>query len=102
MINLSVETPGPVQQIITSLDSTPSTVLTIQLEFRGLPTTAPVMGPGGCIMIEGSGTVDRTNQRVNSFCYTLYSPFTFSIMLSENVIGGFTLITTSHSYTLAL
>ena len=102
MINLSIETPGPVQRISTSLDSTPSTVLTIQLEFRGLPTIAPCMGPGGCIMMEGSGTVDETNQRVNSFSYTPYSPFTFSIMLSENVVGGFALITTSHSYILAL
>ena len=101
-INLSDETPGPVQLIITSLNSTPSTVLTIQVAFRGLPTIAPGMGPGGCITIEGSGTVDETNQQVKLICYTLYSPFTFNIMLLENVAGGFALITTSHSYILAL
>jgi len=46
--------PGPIQLIITELDSTPLTVLTVQLITRGLPTIAPCMGPDGDIVTLGT------------------------------------------------
>ena len=39
--------PGLIQLIITELNSTPLTVLTIQWISCGLPTIAPCMGPDG-------------------------------------------------------
>ena len=102
MINLSVEIPGPVQLIITSLKSTPSTVLTIQLTFRGLPTTALTMGPGGCIVTVGSGTMDYINTHILIHKCIQHSPSTFNIMLLEAAFDGFALINTSHPYILAL
>jgi len=49
--------PGPNQLIITELDSTPLTVLTVQLITCGLPTIAPCIGPDGDTVTVGSGTV---------------------------------------------
>ena len=51
--------PGPIQLIITELDSTPLTVLTVQLITRELPTIAPCMGPDVDIVTVGVGTVCR-------------------------------------------
>ena len=64
-----VMTPsGPVQLIITELDSTPLTVLTVQLKTRGLPTIAPCMGPAGDMVTVGVGTVCRL--RIYHICTT--------------------------------
>ena len=49
--------PGPIQLIITELDSTPLTVLTIQLITRLLPIVAFCMGPDGDKMTVGVGTI---------------------------------------------
>ena len=51
--------PGPIQLIITELDSTPLTVLTIQLITLGLPTIAPCMGPDGDMVTVGVGTTEK-------------------------------------------
>ena len=59
ILNLEVETPGPVHVIITVLGSTPLTVLTVQLATRGLPTISPCMGPIGDMVTVGVGTVCR-------------------------------------------
>ena len=48
--------PGPIQLIITELNSTPLTVLTIHWISCGLPTIAPCMGPNGNVVIVGMGT----------------------------------------------
>ena len=50
---------GPIQVIITELDSTPLTVLTVQLIPPGLPTAAFCMGPDGDMVTVGVGTVCR-------------------------------------------
>ena len=51
-----VSPPGPIQLIITELDSTPLTVLTIHWIIWGLPTIATCMGPDGDRVTFGSGT----------------------------------------------
>ena len=52
-----VSPPGPIQLIITELDSTPLTVLTVHWIIWGLPTIAPCMGPDGDMVIPGVGTL---------------------------------------------
>ena len=52
-----VSHPGPIQLIITELDSTPLTVLTVHWIIWGLPTIAPCMGPDGDMASGGIGTV---------------------------------------------
>ena len=57
LLSLIIEPPpGPIQLIITELDSTPLTVLTVQLITLGLPTIAPRMGPGGDSVTVNGGT----------------------------------------------
>jgi len=53
-----VSPPDFIQLIITELDSTPLTVLTVHWIIRGLPTIAPCMGPDGDMVIVGGGTVE--------------------------------------------
>ena len=48
--------PGPIQLIITELNSTPLTVLTIHWISCGLPTIAPCMEVDGNIAMIGGGT----------------------------------------------
>jgi len=48
--------PGPIQLIITELNSTPLTVLTIHWISCGLPTIAPCMRPDGNVVVIGVGT----------------------------------------------
>ena len=48
---------GPIQVIVTKLDSTPSTVFTVHMRTCRLPTIAPCMGPDGDIVTVGRGTV---------------------------------------------
>jgi len=55
-----VSPPGPIQLIITELDSTPLIVLTVHCIIWGLPTIAPCMGPDGDVMTVGGGTVMKT------------------------------------------
>jgi len=56
-----VSPPGPIQVIITELDSTPLTVLTTHWIIWELPTIAPCMGPDGDRVIVGVGTGKLTN-----------------------------------------
>ena len=49
-----VSPPGPIQLIITEVDSTPLTVLTVHWIIRGLPTIAPCMGPGSDMLNRGA------------------------------------------------
>ena len=51
--------PGPIQLIITELDSTPLTVLTVQLIVSSLPVVVFCMGPDGDRVTVGVGTVCR-------------------------------------------
>ena len=60
--------PGPIQLIITELNSTPLTVLTIHWISCGLPTIAPCMGPGGNVMMQIYGT-NRTTVKIQ-LCIT--------------------------------
>ena len=70
ILNLEVETPGPVHVIITVLGSTPSTVLTVQLATRGSPTIASCMGPGGVMLTVGSLTIyTHNNKSVGKLTY---------------------------------
>jgi len=61
MVNLPplvIAPPGPIQLIITELDPTPLTVLTVHRIIWGLPTIAPVIGPDGNKLTVGIGTVE--------------------------------------------
>ena len=49
--------PGPIQLIVTTLDATPLTVLTVQLITSSLPNVAFYMGPDGDKITIGMGTV---------------------------------------------
>ena len=51
--------PGPIQLIITELNSTPLTVLTIHWISCGLPTIAPCIGPDGIVVTVGVGTMNK-------------------------------------------
>ena len=63
LLSLTTEPPpGPIQLIITALDFTPLTVLTVQLITSSLPIVAFCMGPGGDTMTLGMGTVCRENE----------------------------------------
>ena len=62
-----VSSPGPIQLIITELDSTPLTVLAVHWIIWGLPTIAPCMGPGGVMVILGEGTVGNTQVEINAW-----------------------------------
>jgi len=55
-----MSSPGPIHLIITELDSTPLTVLTVHWIVWGLPTIAPCMGPDGDRVTRGVGTVQET------------------------------------------
>ena len=98
---LSLPLLDSIQVIITELDSTPLTVLTVQLITRGLPTIAPCMGPDGDMVTVGVGTVCRaiklTTKAQNC---SDYLPVTSSVILLLAITGGFVLITTSHWITL--
>ena len=56
--------PGPIQLIITELNSTPLTVLTIHWISCGLPTIAPCMGPDGNVVIVGVGTINKIMYKI--------------------------------------
>ena len=58
--------PGPIQLIITELNSTPLTVLTIHWISCGLPTIAPCMGPDGSIVTEGIGTAYKIEIHIDN------------------------------------
>ena len=75
--------PGPIQLIITELNSTPLTVLTIHWISCGLPTIAPCMGSDGndSVVMVGVGTISEIIYFYNFFatlthtnnCIDLYS-----------------------------
>ena len=68
LLSLIIEvSPGPIQLIITKLDSTPLTVLTVQLITWGLPTIAPCMGLGGDMVTVGVGTIEMANFVVKKY-----------------------------------
>ena len=58
--------PGPIQLIITELNSTPLTALTIHWISCGLPTIAPCMGPDGDVAIVGAGTANHKRLSVDT------------------------------------
>ena len=59
LLSFVIDSPlGPIQLIITELNSTPLTVLTIHWISCGLPTIAPCMGPDGNVAIVGVGTIN--------------------------------------------
>ena len=61
LLSLVIEPPpGPIQLIITKLDSTPLTVLTVQLIIKSLPTAAFCMGPDGDMVTLGVGTTETS------------------------------------------
>ena len=66
--------PDTVQLINTELDSTPLTVLTVQLITRGLPTITPCIGPGGDMVTVGLGTMCNSNEnKHNSSTQSLHT-----------------------------
>ena len=56
---VTVSPPGPIQLIITELDSTPLTVFTLHSIIWGLPTIALCIGPDGNMETVGGGTVEE-------------------------------------------
>ena len=51
--------PGPIQLIITELNITPTSVLTIHWISCGLPTIASCMGPDGNVVMMTLGTKEE-------------------------------------------
>jgi len=64
-----VSPPGPIQLIITELDSTPLTVLTVHWIIWGLPTIAPCMEPAGDKVTVNKGTVKRKRYQFYSMAF---------------------------------
>ena len=98
--------PGPIQLIITELNSTPLTVLTIHWISCGLPTIAPCMGPDGNVAASTLGTMCFNKVKINQCdydkqCHAKYLPVTFNVKLSAAVVGDIVLIIISHIKVLA-
>ena len=66
LLSFVMTPPGPIQLIITELDSTPLTVLTVQLIPPGLPTAAFCMGPDGDKVTLGVGTTENIHMYISS------------------------------------
>ena len=84
--------PGAIQLIITELDSTPLTVLTIQWIACGLPTIAPCMGPEGFNMTVGVVTTYKISYASDEHTYVYCKeklPVTSNVAKLSEMSGGF-------------
>ena len=72
LLSLVIDSPpGSIQLIITELNSTPITVLTIHWIPCGLPTIAPCMEPDGIVVMIGVGTANSTSYLTYHTTYSI-------------------------------